>query len=96
MSRPLLFALMALAASASIIESASAGDYYDGRRQVRRQAIVAGAVRHQVATERAEDRYHDCMRGSTYNQGCDQQRWADEQEARRKGRRTAIIVGAGR
>lgn len=91
MSRPLLLALVVLAASASIIESASAGD---SRRQDRREAIVAGAVRHQIATERAEDRYHDCVRGSTYDQDCDRQRYEDEREARAKGRRTAIIVGA--
>jgi len=96
MSRPFLFALVALAAGAGIIESASAGDYYRDHRQVRRQAIVAGAVRNKVATDRAEDRYHDCMRGSTYDQGCDRQRYQDEQSARAKGRRTAIIVGAGR
>ena len=95
MSRSLLLALVALAASASIIESASAGDY-DSHRQVRRQAIVAGAVRNKIATERAEDRYHDCVRGSTYDHDCDRQRYEDEQEARAKGRRTAIIVGAGR
>lgn len=93
MSRPLLLALVALAASAGIIESASAGDY-DSRREVRRQAIVAGVVRNKVATERAEDRYHDCVRGSTYDQDCDRQRYEDEREARAKGRRTAIIVGA--
>jgi len=95
MSRSLLLALVALAASASIIESASAGDY-ESRREVRRQAIVAGAVRNKVATERAEDRHRECMRGSSYDEGCEQQRYEDELEARAKGRRTAIIVGAGR
>ena len=91
MSRPLLLALVVLAASASIIESASAGD---SRRQDRREAIVAGAVRNKVATERAEDRYQECMRGASYDEGCARQRYEDEQDARRKGRRTAIIVGA--
>ena len=32
--------------------------------------------------------------GSGYDNDCDRQRWEGEQEARRKGRRTAIIVGA--
>lgn len=96
MSRPLVFALAVLAASAGIIESASAGDYYRDHRQVRRQAIVAGAVRNQVATERAQYRYQECVRGSSYNEGCERQRYAEEQSARAKGRRTAIIVGAGR
>ena len=93
MRRPLLLALVALAASAGIIESASAGDY-DSRREVRRQAIVAGVVRNKVATERAEDRYRDCMRGSGYNEDCGRQRYEAEQDARRKGLRAAIIVGA--
>ena len=95
MRRPLLLALVALAASAGIIESASARDY-ESRREVRRQAIVAGAVRNKVATERAEDRYHDCMKGSRYDEDCDRQRYEDERNARAKGRRAAIIVGAGR
>ena len=93
MRRPLLLALVALAASAGIIESASARDS-EGRRQDRREAIVAGVVRNKVATERAEDRYQECMRGSRYDEDCDRQRWKDEQDARKKGRRTAIIVGA--
>ncbi len=93
MSRPLLLALVALAASACIVESASADDY-KSRREVRREAIVAGAVRNKYATDRAEDRYSECMRGSGYNEGCDRQRWEDEQEAKKKGRRAAIIVGA--
>lgn len=99
MRRPLLLALAALAASAGIIESASARDYYDNRdyyedrRHDRRQAVVAGAVRHEIAEERAEARYRECMRGSRYDQECDRQRWQDEQEARRKGRRTAVAVG---
>lgn len=93
MSRPLLLALVALAAGAGIIDSASA-DGYKSHREVRREAIVAGAVRKEVATERAENRYRDCVRGSGYDQNCDRQRWESEQEARRKGRRTAIIVGA--
>jgi hypothetical protein len=84
---------VAVAASAGIIESAIARDS-DSRRQDRREAIVAGAVRNKVATERAEDRYNECMRGSTYDEGCARQRWEDEQDAKRKGRRTAIIVGA--
>jgi NAD(P)H-hydrate repair Nnr-like enzyme with NAD(P)H-hydrate dehydratase domain len=91
-SRPLLLALVALAAGAGIVESASAD--YKSHREVRREAIVAGAVRKEVATERAENRYRDCVRGSGYDQDCDRQRWEDEQQARKKGRRTAIIVGA--
>ena len=93
MRRPLLLALVALAASAGIIESASARDY-ESRREIRREAIVAGVVRNKVATERAEERYRDCMRGSRYDENCDRRRWEDEQDARRKGRRAAIIVGA--
>ena len=93
MSRLILLALVALAASVGIIESASA-DYYNSRRQIRRQAIVAGVVRNKVATERAEESYRDCKRGSGYNEDCDHQRWEKEQQARRKGRRAAIIVGA--
>lgn len=99
MRRPLLLVLVALASSAGIIEAASARDYYDNRnyyedrRHDRRQAVVAGAVRHEIAEERAEARYRECMRGSRYDQECDRQRWYDEQEARRKGRRTAIAVG---
>ena len=93
MSRPLLLALVALAAGAGIVDTASADDY-KSHREVRREAIVAGAVRNKVATERTEDRYRECMRGSGYDNNCDRQRWEGEQEARRKGRRTAIIVGA--
>jgi hypothetical protein len=92
MRRPLLLAIFALAASACIIGSASASDR--NRRQERREAIVAGAVRNQVATERAENRYQECMRGSRYDEDCARQRYRDEHEARKKGRRTAIIVGA--
>jgi hypothetical protein len=93
MKRPLLLALVALAASAGIIESASARDY-DSRRQDRREAIVAGAVRNKVATDRAEERYRECIRESRYDEDCDRRLWEEEQEAKRKGRRTAIIVGA--
>lgn len=93
MRRPLLLALVALAAGAGIIESATASDY-DSRRQDRREAIVAGAIRNKYATDRAEERYRECMRGSRYDQDCDRQRWEDEQEAKKKGRRAAIIVGA--
>jgi hypothetical protein len=96
MRRPLLIALVALAAGVGVVESVSARDYYDDyndRRHDRRQAVVAGAVRHEIAEERAEARYRECMRGSRYDQECDRQRWYDEQEARRKGRRTAVAVG---
>ena len=93
MSRSLLLALAGLAASACIIESASA-DNHKNHRQERREAIVAGAVRNEIATERAEDRYRECMRGSSYDDDCARQRYQDEEEARRKGRRTAIIVGS--
>ena len=55
MKRTLLLALVALAAGAGMIETASARDY-DSRREVRREAIVAGVVRNKVATERAEQR----------------------------------------
>lgn len=94
MRRPLLLALVALAASAGIIESASADDYYyNDRRHDRRQAIVAGAVRHEIASERAEAHYRECKRESGYDNYCDRQRWEEEQQARRKGRRTAVAVG---
>ena len=93
MRRPLLLALVGLAASAGTIELASARDYYDDRRHDRRQAVVAGAVRHEIAEDRAESRYRECMRGGRYDQECDRQRYYDEQEARRKGRRTAVAVG---
>jgi hypothetical protein len=93
MRRPLLLAFVALAAGAGVIESASARDY-DSRRQDRREAIVAGVVRNKYATDRAEERYRECMRGSRYDEDCDRQRWEDEQEAKKKGRRAAIIVGA--
>lgn len=92
MRRPLLLALLALAASVGPAKLVSARDY-DDRRHDRRQAVVAGAVRHEIAEDRAEARYRECMRGSRYDQDCDRQRWEDEQEARRKGRRTAIAVG---
>lgn len=96
MKRPLLLALAVLAASAGLVGIASARDYYDDyndRRHDRRQAVLAGAVRHEIAEDRAEARYRECMRGSRYDQECDRQRWYDEQEARRKGRRTAVAVG---
>lgn len=94
MRRPLLLALVALAASAGPIKLAVADDYYyNDRRHDRRQAVVAGAVRHEIASERAEQRYRECMRGSRYDEDCARQRWYDEQEARRKGRRTAVAVG---
>lgn len=94
MKRPLLLALLALAASVGPAKLVNARDYYvDDRRHDRRQAVVAGAVRHEIAEDRAEARYRECMRGSRYDQDCDRQRWEDEQEARRKGRRTAIAVG---
>lgn len=94
MKRPLFCTILALAASVGIIDSASARDRYDSRREVRREAIVAGVVRNKVATERAENRYQECMRDSRYDEDCARQRWKDEQDARKKGRRTAIIVGA--
>jgi hypothetical protein len=92
MRRPLQLALVALAASAGIIGAASARDYED-RRHDRRQAVVAGAVRHEIAEDRAESRYRECMRGSQYDENCARQRYQDEQDARRKGRRTAVAVG---
>jgi hypothetical protein len=94
-SRPILLALLALAASAGIVESASARDYED-RREARRTAIVAGAVRKEIAMDRAEDRYEDCVRGSSYDSACERQRYRDERDARVKGRRTAVVVGATR
>jgi hypothetical protein len=63
------------------------------RRHDRRQAVVAGAVRHEIAEDRAEAHYRDCMRGERYDRECDRQRYYEEQEARRKGRRTAVAVG---
>jgi hypothetical protein len=93
MRRPLLLALVALAASSGIIETASA-DHYDSRRQERREAIVAGAVREGIASNRAEDHYRECMRESRYDEDCARQRYYEEQEARQKGRRTAVVVGA--
>ena len=99
MKRVLTFSLAALAIGAGSIESASARDfygdrYYDNRRESRRQAIVAGAIRNKIATDRAEQNYRECMRESGYDRECDRQRWEDEQDARKKGRRAAIIVGA--
>jgi hypothetical protein len=91
--RSVLLALVALAASAGMIESASARDY-DSRQQERREAIVAGVVRHEIASDRAEEHYRECMRGSRYDTDCDRRRYEEEQEARRKGRRTAVVVGA--
>lgn len=64
-----------------------------GAPNERRQAVVAGALAHGVASARAEDRYRECMRGSRYDEDCARQRYYDEQEARRKGRRTAVAVG---
>ena len=97
MRKPLLIALVALAAGLGVIQSAAARDYYDDRyddrRHDRRQAVVAGAVVHAAASERAEARYRECMRNGRYDQECDRQRYYDEQEARRKGRRTAVAVG---
>lgn len=94
MRRPLLLALVALAASAAPIQVAFADDhYYNDRRHDRRQAVLAGAVRHEIAEDRAEQRYRECIRGSGYDRECERQRWYDEQEARRKGRRTAVAVG---
>lgn len=84
---------MALAASAGNIQIASARDYYDERRHDRREAIVAGAVRHEIAENRAEAHYRECLRDGRYNRECDRQRYYEEQEARRKGRRTAVAVG---
>jgi len=88
-----LLALVALAAGVGNIQIASARDYYDDRRHDRRQAIVAGAVRHEVASNRAEAHYRECMRESRYDENCARQRYYEEQEARRKGRRTAVAVG---
>ncbi|MFN8998031.1 MAG: hypothetical protein ACK5YQ_06235 [Betaproteobacteria bacterium] len=84
---------MSLAASVGLIESVAASDY-DERRQDRREAIVAGAVRSKYVNDRVEERYRECMRGSRYDQDCDRQRWQGEQEAKKKGRRAAIIVGS--
>jgi hypothetical protein len=92
MNRPVFLALVTLAASAGIIEVANAWDGHD-RRQDRRQAIVAGSIREDIANSRAEDRYRECMRESSYDEDCARQRYRDEQDAHRKGRRTAIIVG---
>jgi hypothetical protein len=93
MKRPLLIALMTVAACTVIAESADARSGYE-RRQDRRQAIVAGAIREDIATYRAEERYRECMRESGYDQSCDRQLWEDEQDARRKARRTAVVVGS--
>jgi hypothetical protein len=92
MRKPLLLALVALAAGAGIVDVASAKDRYD-RREERRQAVVVGAVAQGVSANRAEDRYRECMRDSRYDEDCARQRHHDENEARRKGRRTAVTVG---
>jgi hypothetical protein len=91
MKRSLVLAVVALAAGAGIVETVSAKDYYE-RHEERRQAVVAGAVSHGVASARAEDRYRECMRGSGYDDNCARQRYRDEQDARRKGRRAAVAV----
>lgn len=93
MSRRMILVLTTLAAGASMVNSADAR-YYESRRENRREAIVAGAVRHGIASERADANYRECLRESDYDQACERQHWADEQAARRKGRRTAIVVGA--
>lgn len=93
MKRPLLLALVALAAGAGNIQIASARDYYDDRRHDRREAVVAGAVRHEIAQDRAEAHYRECLREGRYDRECDRQRYYEEQEARRKGRRAAVAVG---
>lgn len=93
MNRRLLFALALVTASGGTIPTAMADSAH---RRARRQAIVAGSIRNQVATERAHERYQQCVRGSGYDTDCERQLYRDEQNARARGRRTAIIVGAGR
>lgn len=93
MSRPLVLAILAFAAGAAVVPSAGAWDGHD-RRHDRRQAVVAGAIRREVASDRASERYRECMRDSRYDQDCARQRYEDEQEARRKGWRTAVVVDA--
>lgn len=88
----LALALAVLAAGAGLANLASAKDRYE-RREERRQAVVAGAIAQGVASNRAEDRYRECMRGSQYDDNCARERHHDESEARRKGRRTAVAVG---
>ncbi|MFN9677466.1 MAG: hypothetical protein ACK58C_07690 [Betaproteobacteria bacterium] len=91
MSRPLLLALIAVAAS-TIASTPAMADKQD--RQARRGAIVAGAVRENVMDRKAEERYEACKRGTSYDEACERQRYEDEQKAHRAARRTAIIVGA--
>lgn len=67
---------------------------YDSRRDNRREAIVKGAIRTDIAQSVAENRYRECMRSSGYDHDCDAQRYRDEQHARRAGRRAAIIVSS--
>lgn len=93
MSRPLLLALLALAAGAAAPTPAGA-DERD--REARRAAIVAGAVREHRLERRAEERYEDCRRGSGYDEYCERRRYEDERRAHIAARRTAIVVGSER
>lgn len=66
-------------------------------RKNRREAIAAGAVREAVVKEKADNRYAECMKnadGSDDERRCKRDLRDAEREANRKGRRTAIVVGA--
>lgn len=60
---------MALASSAGIIEFVSVRDQ-ESRQHERREATVAGAVRHEIASDHAEARYRECIKGSKYDDDC--------------------------
>lgn len=93
MRRPLLIALLALVAGAATLMPAYADQ---GDRKARRAAIVAGAVREDVAKEVARHRYSECKKESGYDSACEQRLYEDKAKAHRAARRTAIIVGSER
>ena len=87
-----MIALLAVVAGAATLLPAYADQ---GDRKARRAAIVAGAIREDVAQDVARHRYSECKKGSGYDAACEQRLYQDQAKAHRAARRTAIIVGSG-
>lgn len=91
MSRSILLAMATLIAFSAFGVPVEANE---SDRKARRGAIVAGAIREDVANEVATQRFKECLRDTGYDSACERKLYEDQRRAHRTGRRAAIIVGS--
>lgn len=72
-------------------------DDYQNRRDARRAglaaAIVVSGISRAVQQDQIAQRYSECMRNGRYDLYCDRQRFWEQQEARKRAKRRALMTG---